>query len=98
MNTKERIVRLAGMCGQVAGRMSFRTGVIVGVLSVVCYALSFGQMLLPFSITVKGVLWIVFFGLAKTFQYTALLILGKAGVGRLRALLPSRRCRARSDG
>lgn len=70
--------------------LSFRTGVIVAVACVICYVLSFAQMLLPLSVAAKGVLWTVFFGLAKTCQYTALLILGKEGVRRLRMRL--RRC------
>lgn len=41
-------------------------------------------MLLPISVAAKGVLWVIFFGLAKTAQYTALLILGKAGIETLR--------------
>lgn len=65
--------------------LSFRTGVVVALVAVACYAVSFAQMLLPLPAAVKGVLWVVFFGLAKTAQYSALLILGKAGVGRLRA-------------
>lgn len=65
--------------------LSPKTGAAVAVVCVVCYAVSFAQMLLPLPIAVKGVLWAVFFGLAKTAQYTAILILGKAGVDRLRA-------------
>lgn len=68
------------------GKLTFRTGVIMGLLCVLCYLISFAQMLLPFSLTVKGVLWVVFFGLAKTFQYSALLILGKEGISRIRSL------------
>lgn len=64
--------------------LSFRSGVIVAVVCGVCYAISFAQMLLPISAVAKGVLWFVFFGLAKTCQYAAILILGKAGIERLR--------------
>ena len=64
--------------------LSFKTGVIMAVACGVCYAVSFAQMLLPISIAAKGVLWFIFFGLAKTFQYSAILILGKAGVQRLK--------------
>lgn len=67
------------------GRLSFRTGIIIAAMCVVCYIVSFAQMLLPFSVEAKGVLWVVFFGLAKTFQYTAILILGSAGLARLKA-------------
>lgn len=63
--------------------LSFRTGCIVAAVSVICYAISFVQMLLPFSTAVKGIIWVIFFGLAKTAQYTALLIFGKAGLTRL---------------
>ena len=52
---------------------------------------SFTQMLLPVSATTKGVLWVVFFGLAKTFQYAALLILGTAGLTRIKAIFKYRK-------
>ncbi len=65
--------------------LSFRTGLYVLAVCVFCYAISFAQMLLPISIEAKGILWFIFFGLAKTAQYSALLILGKEGVSRLRA-------------
>lgn len=70
--------------------LSFRAGVVVGALCVFCYVLSFAQMLLPLSTVTKGVLWTVFFGLAKACQYMALVILGKAGVERLRMWFRSR--------
>jgi len=41
-------------------------------------------MLLPISITTKGVLWVVFFGLAKTFQYSGLVVIGVDGINRLK--------------
>lgn len=41
-------------------------------------------MLLPISTATKGVLWFIFFGLAKTTQYSGLLILGKAGIDRIK--------------
>lgn len=66
------------------GGLSFRTGVIMAAMCAVCYTVSFAQMLLPISVTAKGVLWTVFFGLAKTLQYTALLILGSAGIARIK--------------
>lgn len=67
--------------------LSFKTGVIVAVLCAFCYAVSFLQMLLPIPAVVKGVLWFIFFGLAKTFQYSSLLILGKAGYSKLKHFL-----------
>ena len=48
-------------------RFSFRTGIIILALCVPCYIISFAQMALPISAAAKGVLWFVFFGLAKTF-------------------------------
>ncbi|MBR3830589.1 MAG: hypothetical protein IKJ52_04995 [Muribaculaceae bacterium] len=65
-------------------RLSFRTGIILVIACVVCYIVSFAQMLLPISVTAKGVLWVVFFGLAKTFQYSALLVLGAEGLKRVK--------------
>ena len=67
-------------------RLSFRTGIVVATLCAISYIVSFAQMLLPISATMKVVLWTVFFGLAKTFQYAALLILGTIGLTRLKAL------------
>lgn len=65
-------------------RFSFRTGVIVLALCVPCYIISFAQMALPISTSAKGVLWFIFFGLAKTFQYGGLTIIGVEGVKRLK--------------
>ena len=64
--------------------LSFRTGVIVLLCCIPFYVLSFAQMALPISAGAKGVLWFVLFGLAKTFQYGGLSILGVEGVKRLR--------------
>lgn len=66
-------------------RFSFRTGVIVLALSVPCYVISFAQMALPISTGTKGVLWFIFFGLAKTFQYGGLTIIGVDGIKRLKS-------------
>lgn len=65
--------------------LSFRTGVIVLLLCIPCYIISFAQMALSISAEAKGVLWVVFFGLAKTFQYGGLTILGVDGWKRLKA-------------
>ena len=65
--------------------LSFKTGVVVICCSLLCYLLSFLQGLLPISLASKGVLWVVFYGLAKTFQYVGLLILGKEGIHKLKA-------------
>lgn len=82
---KRIAARLAGL--------SFRAGVIVLLICGLCYAISFAQMLFPLPAWVKGVLWAVFYGCAKAAQYSALLILGKAGLQRIRNLFGSRVCR-----
>ena len=61
-------------------RLPYRTGVVVTALCLPCYIISFAQMALPISTAMKGVLWFVFFGLAKTFQYGGLAILGAKGL------------------
>lgn len=65
-------------------RLSFRTGVVVLLLCVPCYVISFAQIALPVSVAVKSILWVVFFGLAKTFQYGGLTILGVEGIAKLK--------------
>ena len=74
-------------------RLGFRTGLMVGVVCLICYVISFAQMALPISVGLKGILWVIFFGLAKASQYTALLILGKEGVRRLRRMLKKKEVR-----
>ena len=64
--------------------LSFSTGVIVLLCCIPFYILSFAQMLLPISVTAKGVLWTILFGLAKTCQYGGLTILGVEGYKRLK--------------
>lgn len=68
-------------------QLSFRTGVVVMLCCIPLYVLSFAQMLLPISASLKSVLWVVLFGLAKTAQYGGLTILGVEGVRRLKAYL-----------
>ena len=65
-------------------RLSFRTGVIVLAMCVPFYIISFAQMALPLNASIKGVLWFIFFGLAKTAQYGGLTIIGAEGVKRLK--------------
>ena len=72
-------------------KLSFRTGIIFLIVCVLCYVISFAQMLLPISATAKSVLWVVFFGLAKTTQYTGLAIVGVEGWQRIKASLKVRR-------
>lgn len=47
------------------GRLSFRTGIVVATLCIISYIVSFAQILLPISATMKGVLWTVFSDLPK---------------------------------
>ena len=68
-------------------QLSFRTGVIVLSMCVLCYITSFAQALLPISVAAKGILWATFFGLAKALQYSGLAILGVDGYKRLKARL-----------
>ncbi len=65
--------------------LSFRTGVIVLLCCIPFYIISFAQMLLPISVEAKGVLWVVFFGLAKTAQYGGITILGVEGYRRVKS-------------
>ncbi len=72
-------------------KLSFRTGVIVMACCVPCYIISFAQMLLPISVETKSVLWVVFFGLAKTTQYAGLTILGVEGWKRVKSWFKKRK-------
>lgn len=72
-------------------RFSFRTGMIVLILCIPCYIISFAQMALPISNAMKGVLWFIFFGLAKTFQYGGLSIIGVEGVKRIKSYWKERK-------
>ena len=72
-------------------KFSFRTGVIFLIVCVLCYIISFAQMLLPISASAKSVLWIIFFGLAKATQYTGLAIVGVEGWQRIKSYLYLRR-------
>lgn len=64
--------------------LSFRTGVIVLLSCVIFYLLSFVVLMLPIGAGLRGVLWFVLFGCAKTTQYGGLLILGVEGVRRVK--------------
>ena len=67
--------------------LSFKTGVIVLALCIPFYILSFEQMAIPseyLSLEAKGILWIILFGLAKTFQYGGITILGVEGYKRVK--------------
>lgn len=64
--------------------LSFRTGIIVLGLCALCYVISFAQFLLPTDAGTKGILFATFFGLAKATQYIGLIIIGKAGLERIK--------------
>lgn len=66
-------------------KLSFRTGVVVLASCVLFYLLSFAQALLPISAEAKSVLFIIFFGLAKTAQYSGLAIVGVKGWQRIKS-------------
>ena len=72
-------------------KLSFRTGVVVLVFCVLFYLLSFVQALLPLSAEVKSVLFIVFFGMAKTAQYSGLAIVGVKGWQRIKSWFKRKR-------
>ena len=72
-------------------RLPYWVGVVVTAGCIPFYIISFAQMLLPISAAAKGVLWVVFFGLAKTFQYSALAVLGTAGIKRVKDWWKNRR-------
>lgn len=70
---------------RVVAKLSFRTGVVILVLCLIFYLLSFAQMLLPISATAKTTLWIVLFGMAKATQYFGLAIVGIEGWQRIKS-------------
>lgn len=69
---------------QFLASLSFRTGVIVLCVCIACYIISFAVFALPIPLSTSSVLWFIFFGLAKTAQYSALLIMGKVGIERVK--------------
>lgn len=77
INENSRIIRFLRS-------LSFRTGVIVLLCCIPCYVASFAQFALPMSVSAKGALWVILFGLAKTSQYTGLTIIGAEGIKYLR--------------
>lgn len=85
------MLSIIGQVKNFLSQLSFRTGIVLIIACVICYIVSFAQMLLPISVTAKGVLWVVFFGLAKTFQYSALAVLGVEGVKRVKSWWKNRK-------
>ncbi len=70
--------------------LSFRTGVICMLACVVFYIISFAVIPLSISASLRTILWIIFFGMAKTTQYVGIIILGKEGINRLKRALRKR--------
>ena len=81
---KEYFSKLVNRLNTFLKRFSFKTGLIILFLCIPFYILSFAQMAMDFSYSVKGILWVIFFGLAKTFQYAGLAIIGVEGIKRLK--------------
>lgn len=81
---KQRMQQILLPVKQWLAGLSFRTGVVVLSSCVVFYLLSFAALALPVSAALRGVLWFVLFGCAKTAQYGGLLILGVEGVRRVK--------------
>lgn len=79
-------------------RLSFKTGVVVLLMCIPFYGLSFVQFSFDFlSASAKGILWAVLFGLAKTFQYGGLTILGVEGVKRLKQAFKKKPAEVEAD-
>lgn len=71
--------------------LSMRTGIILLVVCLLLYAASAIQAFLPLDKSTKGILFIIFFGLAKVFQYSAIAVLGVKGWQKLKAKLGIKR-------
>ena len=84
MDVKKKIKNVFQKIQGWLSKLSFRTGVIVLAMCIPFYIISFAQMALPISAALKGTLWVIFFGLAKTAQYGGLTILGAKGIKRIK--------------
>ena len=84
MDVKKKIKNVFQKIKWWLSKLSFRTGVIVLAMCIPFYIISFAQMALPISAALKGTLWVIFFGLAKTAQYGGLTILGAKGIKRIK--------------
>lgn len=88
---KEYIKKLSSRVVAYLKRLSPKIGMIMLSLCIPFYIISFAQMAFPISASVKGVLWFVFFGLAKTTQYSGLTILGVSGIKNLKNYIRERK-------
>ena len=91
MSAKELFLNIGRAVKGWLAKLSFRTGAIVLAMCIPFYIISFAQMALPISASLKGILWVVFFGLAKTAQYGGLTILGAEGVRRIKEFWQKKR-------
>ncbi|MDE6396960.1 MAG: hypothetical protein K2K84_06800 [Muribaculaceae bacterium] len=87
MNCKKTFKNVCASTKRWLSGLSFRTGVFVLLMCIPCYIISVAQMALPISASAKGILWVIFFGLAKTFQYGGLTILGAEGIRKIKQYL-----------
>ena len=94
-------IKMKGILGIILKRLqllSFKTGVIVLLSCIPFYILSFAQMMFQYSASLKGMLWVILFGMAKTLQYGGLAILGVEGIKRLKNAFKRLQNRSGSEG
>lgn len=88
---KERFRQFLNRVKAYLAQFTFRQGVVVLVICVLCYIASAVQALLPFSAATKSVLFIIFFGMAKLTQYVGLAIVGVDGWRRIKEYFKRRK-------
>lgn len=88
---KERFRLFLNRVKAYLAQFTFRQGVVVLVICVLCYIASAVQALLPFSAATKSVLFIIFFGMAKLTQYVGLAIVGVDGWRRIKVYFKRRK-------
>lgn len=88
---KERFRQFLNRVKSYLAQFTFRQGVVVLVICVLCYIASAVQALLPFSAATKSVLFIIFFGMAKLTQYVGLAIVGVDGWRRIKVYFKRRK-------
>lgn len=88
---KERFRQFLNRVKSYLTQFTFRQGVVVLVICVLCYIASAVQALLPFSAATKSVLFIIFFGMAKLTQYVGLAIVGVDGWRRIKLYFKRRK-------
>lgn len=88
---KERFRQFLNRVKAYLAQFTFRQGVVVLVICVLCYIASAVQALLPFSAATKSILFIIFFGMAKLTQYVGLAIVGVDGWRRIKEYFKRRK-------